>query len=423
MKVFDLELASSIVDAIAAHGERDYPTEACGVVLGRPDAAELARAVPMRNMQDRYHQRDPEAFPRTGRDAFRLDELERMRVLEAAESEGLAERILYHSHCDAGAYFSPEDRAMAVRDGLELMPGVVHVVVSIRNGKRADAAAFHWNEERKTFDETRVPFSAGDAVLPDLGARAMEGREAARPIRPYGGALLPRRITSDERERISHSTDKVQIRIDSDETIRDLARLSLGLLSPLEGFLRTVEVRSIEQSGRLLSGTPWRTPVTLEISAKKTSVLPNPGALIELVDRDGRPIAAMGLQEVARVAKDSVRLAGPVFVYDDGSKRDAAEMRAELLRRGMKRVLAVGPAVFGRASKVDLGEFDGVLAPGPVGDKPALELVLGGRDPWIDAVMAQNQGATHIWIEEGSVARAIEETLGIAPWKPRVSDA
>ena len=59
----------SVIQEIATHGERDFPVEACGLVLGRPDHAELARVVPMKNVQDRYHARDPDAFPRDGRDA------------------------------------------------------------------------------------------------------------------------------------------------------------------------------------------------------------------------------------------------------------------------------------------------------------------------------------------------------------------
>jgi [CysO sulfur-carrier protein]-S-L-cysteine hydrolase len=421
VRIFDLDLEPSIIHEIAAHGERDFPIEACGSVLARSGRSELVRCVPMRNVQDRYHQRDPEAFPRDGRDAFRIDELERIRMLERADAEGLVERVLYHSHCDAGAYFSPEDRAMAVQQGVELMPGIVHIVVSIRGGKRSDMAAFKYDAERQSFNEVRIPLKEAEYALPDVELRAMEGREAARPIRPCGGLLAPRRVTADERARISNATDRVSVRIDNPESIRDLRRLELGLLSPLSGFLRAVEARSIEQSGRLLSGTPWRTPVLLEISAKKSAVLPAQGSLVELVDADGRQLAAMGLTEVLRVGKDTVRLAGPVYVYETGPIRDAAETRADLLRRGMKRVLAIGPEfqVKLAAAAIDLSEFDGVLSAFPIERlENVYELPLVGRDPWLDAVMAQNMGATHLWVEDPLLIRTIEESLAIEPWRP-----
>jgi proteasome lid subunit RPN8/RPN11 len=423
VRVFDVSLEPSMVEEIAAHGEREYPVEACGLILGRPRTNELVRAVPMKNVQDKYHRRDPHTFPRDGRDAFRLDELERMRLLESARSDGLVERVLYHSHCDAGAYFSPEDRAMAVQQGVEMMPGVVHVVVSIRGGRRVDMAAFRFDPARSVFEEARIPLR-GERGLPDLELRVMEGREAVRPIRPVGGVLAPRRVSSEEAQRMEQLTDKVQIRLESEESIRDIRRLELGLLSPLTGFLRTVEARSIGQSGRLLSGTPWRTPLLLELAAKKSALLPSAGALIGLVDKQNRPLAAMGLTEVVRAGKDVVRLAGPVYVYDGGEKGDAAETRAELLRRGMRRVLAIGRQFQRDVERgVDLSAFDGVLSAFPIpGVECRLDFVLAGREPWLDAVIAQNQGATHIWVEDPVLALTIEESLAIEPWRPHEAD-
>jgi proteasome lid subunit RPN8/RPN11 len=420
MRVFDVEIEAATVDQIAAHGERDYPIEACGLVFGQSDDPRLSRVVPMKNVQDKYHRLDPEAFPRDGRDAFRLDELERLRVLDDSRAKGLVERILYHSHCDAGAYFSPEDRAMAVQQGVEMMPGVVHVVVSIRRGRRADMAAFRFDPARGVFEEKRIAIDAGQQVIPELELRMMEGREAARPIRPVGGVLAPRRVTAEERLELGRHAEKVQIRLDDKRALDDLRRLELGLLSPLSGFARVVEERSIEQSGRLLSGTPWRTPVLLEIQARKSAILPPPGSLVELLDAEGKPSAAIGLSEVVRSGKELVRLAGPVYVYESKGIRDAAEVRAELLRRGMRRVLAIGRQFEERVkSGADMSEFDGVLTPFDVAIDNRLELPLVDRDPWLDAVIAQNLGATHIWVEDGGLARIIEESLAIAPWQPR----
>jgi [CysO sulfur-carrier protein]-S-L-cysteine hydrolase len=417
VKVFDLEVSPALIEEIAQHAERDYPIEACGVVLGERDKSALVRVAAMKNVQDKYHRRDPIAFSRDGRDAFRFDDLEHMRVVERAEAEGLFEAAIYHSHCDAGAYFSPEDRAMAVQDGIEMIPGAIHVVVSVRQGKRSDMAAYRFDAERRTFDEVRIPFAEARDPLPELAMRAMEGKEAARPIRPVGGALMIRRVTQSERAKLEHLAEKVQVRIDDPVGLADLARLELGLYSPLNGFMRNIEVRSVEMSGRLFSGTPWRAPVTLNIPAKKTAVLPAVGSLIELVDHVGRPRAAMGLTEVFRSDKDNVQLAGPVYVFGGEQAVTAADVRAELLRRQAKRVLAVRPGTEERVSGIDLSEFDAVLRGSPR-DERDLPLLLSGRDPWLDAAMAQNQGATHIWVDDPATARAISETLAIAPWNP-----
>ncbi|MCK6546851.1 Mov34/MPN/PAD-1 family protein [Myxococcota bacterium] len=420
MRAFDLELDASVLEQIAAHGERDYPNEACGIVFGPRGATTVVRAAPITNVQDREHGRDPGAAPRTARDGFLLDPLEYARTVEAAEREGLVERAVYHSHCDVGAYFSPEDRAMAVRDGHEILPGVVHLVVSVRGGRRADLAAFRWNAGRGTFDEVRLPLDGATAAVvpPDLVSRAMEGGEAVRPIRPLGSALAPRRITPEEQARFG-ATEKLELRVGDAAVLADLLRFELGLFSPLSGFMRSVEVRAIEQSGRLLSGTPWRTPVLLELPIEPGAAVPAPGAFVELVGPTGEPRAVMGVEEVLQPAKSTLRLGGPVFVYDSGHGLDAAESRAELLRRGAKRVLAASPALAPRLRAKDVADFDGVLTPRPIeGVATWVELLLSGRDPWLDAVMAQNQGATHVWVEDAAIARQIDDTLSIRSWRP-----
>ena len=93
---------------------------------------------------------------RTAKEAFRMDDLERLRVLEDAAQDGLTERVLYHSHCEFGAYFSDEDQRMAVRDGVELIPGAIYLVVSIKDGRRADAAAYRYDATRRRFEEQRL---------------------------------------------------------------------------------------------------------------------------------------------------------------------------------------------------------------------------------------------------------------------------
>lgn len=420
MRAFDLELDASVLEQLASHGERDYPNEACGIVLGPRDASTAVRVAPIRNVQDREHDRDPAATPRTARDGFLLDPIEYARAVEAAGQDGLVERAVYHSHCDVGAYFSPEDRARAVRDGIELLPGVVHLVLSIRSGRRADLAAFRWSAARGAFDEVRLPLveATADVVPPDLASRAMEAGEAVRPIRPLGSALTPRRITTEEQARFV-AIEKQQLRVDDPAVLGDLLRFELGLYSPLTGFMRSVEVRAIEQSGRLLSGTPWRTPVLLELPLDRGASVPVPGAFVELVGPDGASRAVLGVEEVLQPSKSSVRLGGPVFVYDSGQGLDAAESRAELLRRGAERVLAVGPALAAKLRAKDVADFDGLLTAHPLeGAKAWGELLLSGRDPWLDAVMAQNQGATHVWVEDAAVARQIEDTLSITCWRP-----
>lgn len=408
MRVFGVEMTQAMVDAIAEHGEADYPNEACGLVLGENDAPRLVRAVRLRNVQDKYHQLDPEQFPRTARDAFRLDELERMRVLDAADAEARVERILYHSHPDAGAYFSPEDRAAAIQDGIELNPGVINLVVSIRSGKRADMAAFLYDASRNRFDEVRIPLILGAAPeLPDLELRAMEGGESALPIVPVGRGLSARRVSPDEQRMIEAMAEhRVAI---AEARVVDIDRFGRGLLSPLTGFLRSGELNAIEANGRLLSGTDWRVPIALDVA--KSAVAFESGALIELVTPGGDAVAALGVSVLAPLTGGRVRLGGPLYVYPtDGL--DAAQVRAELLRRGWRRIVAIPKCA--ASMPLDRSAFDGVL---DANSHPPLLLEVGDGG-WLDAAMAQNQGATHIVIPDPAVRRVVTETLAITAVAP-----
>lgn len=385
MKVHGIELPLEVIEAIAQHAERDYPSEACGVAVGPSAGEAVLRAEPLQNVQDRYHARDPRRFPRTSKDAFRIDELERMRLLERLEGEGLVERVLYHSHPDAGAYFSPEDRAMAVVDGFELMPGVVHLVVSVRAGQRQAMAAFRWDPARRTFLEARIPLG-GEAGLA-LATRAMEGRESARPIVPHGGRLSPRRVPRVELEALLAGA-AVQLPL-GPAGAADVLRLGLGLLSPLPGFVGADELRG----GTLADGTPWRRPVELLLSPHP---LLRPGTQVALL-REGQPIAALALGAL-RPAGPEVAVTGELWVLEEALDRpEAAERRADLLRAGAGRVLAV------------VGEVP--LAPGY---DAVLSVDLPTGDPWIDAVMAQNMGATHI-LTRATAAEEIRQSLAIEP--------
>ena len=55
-------------------------------------------------------------------------------AFEAGERDGAPIKVIYHSHCDAGAYFSAEDAATFASDG-QLMWPCAFIVVSVREGK------------------------------------------------------------------------------------------------------------------------------------------------------------------------------------------------------------------------------------------------------------------------------------------------
>jgi proteasome lid subunit RPN8/RPN11 len=59
--------------------------------------------------------------------------------------------VIYHSHIDAGAYFSETDRRQAVIGGQPAYPAAVYVVTSVVAGRVEAVAAFRWDAERRDF--------------------------------------------------------------------------------------------------------------------------------------------------------------------------------------------------------------------------------------------------------------------------------
>lgn len=135
---------------IRAQAEREYPSECCGVVLTRDGSPGERLLLPCRNVQNELHAKDPSRHPRDDRTAYHMDPQDVLRI-GRLEGDGYRVRTIYHSHIDAGAYFSETDKKNALLQGEPLYPEAAYVVVSIVEGKVAAAAAFAWNPDTKDF--------------------------------------------------------------------------------------------------------------------------------------------------------------------------------------------------------------------------------------------------------------------------------
>ncbi len=125
----------AVLDRIAALCEADPSREACGFVLRRGGVLVV---VPVPNVADRYHAADPARFPRTSRDSYLMDPRVQLRVHEDLARVGGEIAAVWHSHVEAGAYFSEKDRADALLDGAPVIPGAEYLVLSVRGGKVAE---------------------------------------------------------------------------------------------------------------------------------------------------------------------------------------------------------------------------------------------------------------------------------------------
>jgi proteasome lid subunit RPN8/RPN11 len=133
-----LRIRGDVLHAIEAHALECYPSECCGFVVGpADDRALLDEARRETNEADKYHALDPERFPRTSRTYFKINELRAARAFDEGDRSGRPIKVIYHSHCDAGAYFSAEDAATFASEG-QLMWPCAFLVVSVVSGEVRD---------------------------------------------------------------------------------------------------------------------------------------------------------------------------------------------------------------------------------------------------------------------------------------------
>lgn len=134
----NLEISSDVLADLEAHALEAYPSECCGFVSGPvAEVALLDASQREENEADKYHKLDPETFPRTSRTYFKINELRAAKAFDAGAKNGRPIKVIYHSHCDVGAYFSKEDADTFASDN-QLMWPCAFIVVSVKDGRIAE---------------------------------------------------------------------------------------------------------------------------------------------------------------------------------------------------------------------------------------------------------------------------------------------
>ncbi len=148
-----VRIRRSVVDAIRAHAKEAFPSECCGFASGPEGDAPLVdasdRAV---NEADRYHALDPERFPRTSSTYFKINEMKAEKAFARGLAAGRPVKVIYHSHCDAGDYFSKED-AQTFASAETLMWPCAFVVVSVMAGEPVSQRLWVHRPGTNEFDE------------------------------------------------------------------------------------------------------------------------------------------------------------------------------------------------------------------------------------------------------------------------------
>lgn len=136
----EVTIAAPALASLRCHGERDYPNEACGLLLGTSGAAGVAidESFPVRNLNEER-----------ARDRYDLDPRGQLEADRRARGSGRDVVGVYHSHPDHPALPSEFDRAHAY-------PGWVYVIVKVAGGVAAEAGAFVLGETDEAFAEVAL---------------------------------------------------------------------------------------------------------------------------------------------------------------------------------------------------------------------------------------------------------------------------
>jgi proteasome lid subunit RPN8/RPN11 len=139
-------------EARRAYGKDE---ESCGFLVG-PAAEPLLvdGIVPMVNRANALHRLDPESYPRTGRTYFDIDSMKFEKAIRNSEAEGRPVKVLYHSHLDAGAYFSATDAEVAKMGQGEPPWDLAYLVTNVDKGQVDARALFVWDPGARDFVES-----------------------------------------------------------------------------------------------------------------------------------------------------------------------------------------------------------------------------------------------------------------------------
>lgn len=139
-----LRMSRPLADEISGHGERGYPHEVCGLLLG--------------NSESDIDRRVTELFPLENE---RVDS-QTNRYAVSARSMLLGERRAKQSGLDVVGYYHSHPNAPAVPSGYDLehatWPGVSYPIVSVRDGSAQALRSWTLADDRSAFVEEPIEF-------------------------------------------------------------------------------------------------------------------------------------------------------------------------------------------------------------------------------------------------------------------------
>ena len=92
-------------------------------------------------------------------------------------------------------------------------------------------------------------------------------------IRPHGGSLVNRLLEGKERDEAAKRAEGLKKIHLTDREISDIEMISIGALSPLEGFMGRDDYHSVMDTMHMKNGLPWTIPITLSVTSEEAKAL------------------------------------------------------------------------------------------------------------------------------------------------------
>ncbi len=137
-----ISLSEELIKQIEAHGERDYPHECGGMLIGHFDNEKGKRVVallPMENASEESTRHNRVLI--LPKDVLRAERYARGKKLDVVG--------YYHSH--------PDDKAVPSQFDLDhALPVWSYVIVSVLRGKAVDVRSWEMENDRSKFNEQEI---------------------------------------------------------------------------------------------------------------------------------------------------------------------------------------------------------------------------------------------------------------------------
>jgi proteasome lid subunit RPN8/RPN11 len=136
-----IEVNQTVIEAVTAHAERDYPHECGGMLIGNFGVGKkyVIEAFPLENAREEEARHDRILI--LPKDVMRAERFARERNLEVVG--------YYHSHPDDAAVPSQYDLDHA-------MPVWSYIIISVLDGKAADLRSWVMENDRSRFVEEEI---------------------------------------------------------------------------------------------------------------------------------------------------------------------------------------------------------------------------------------------------------------------------